>query len=97
MCLQWCFPIHFNVSVVLTKDSFLVLALPGLRNQIIFGNINSGATFKKKALSRGSSIYTKHKEKEIKAYHYGKSSVLKGRQYERKQGIKELQKTAKKQ
>ena len=51
MSLQWCFPIHpihFNVSVVSTKDSFFVLVYPDLRNQIIFCNINSVATFKKK-------------------------------------------------
>ena len=51
MSLQWCFPIHpihFNVSVVSTKDSFFVLVHPDLRNQIIFCNINSVATFKKK-------------------------------------------------
>ena len=44
-------------------------------------------TTKQKAI-----IYSQKIEKEIKAYHYGKSSILKGRQQERKQGIKELQK-----
>ena len=44
---------------------------------MFFGNINNGATFKKKSLSRGSSRYTRDKEKGIKAYHYGKSSQRK--------------------
>lgn len=36
------------------------------------------------------SRYTKEKEKEIKAYHYGKSSYRQ-RQQERERGIRELQ------
>lgn len=78
MSLHWCFPIHFKVSVVSTRDFFLVLALSGLRTQIISCNTNSIATFKKKSLSGGSTVDTqKTKRRESKHNAMEKSSIHK--------------------